>query len=169
MTIFRSTGLLSIESVWLLLHDVRQTNIKSDLESHTLLVIFTLMMQLFDCLFCFLISSRWASEPRLRLWRFTSELFRWMYETVKRLQWQRISRQFQLPGLLWRIMQASKKTGSNQHRLSSRGTLQPPLGDCDLAVGCGSLTDIWNLFYPHATEDEKGDRSSYTSDVCQMR
>lgn len=36
---------------------------------------------------------------------------------------------------------ACKKIGSNQHRLSSRGTLQPLLGDCDLAVGYGSLSD----------------------------
>ncbi len=37
---------------------------------------------------------------------------------------------------------ACKKIGSNQHRLSSHGTLQPLLGDCDLAVGYGSLSDI---------------------------
>lgn len=37
---------------------------------------------------------------------------------------------------------ACEEIGSNQQRLSSCGTLQQLLGDCDLAVGYGSLSDI---------------------------
>lgn len=43
---------------------------------------------------------------------------------------------------------ACKTITSNQHRLSSRGTLQPLLGDCDHAVGNGSLSDICESFLP---------------------
>lgn len=64
---------------------------------------------------------------------------------------------------------ACKKIGSDQRRLSSRGTFQTPAGG--LWSSCWLRECQWYakvFFYPHAAEDEQRDMSWCTSDICRM-
>lgn len=84
---------------------------------------------------------------------------------MKEARRRRICQHSSLARSLWRRSHACEKTGSNQHRLSSRGTLQPPLGDCDLVAGCGTLRDIWKSFSTHMLQKIK---SEIWADILQM-
>lgn len=84
---------------------------------------------------------------------------------VKEARRQRICQHSSLAGSLWRRSHACEKTGSNQRRLSSRGTLQPPLGDCDLVAGRGTLRDIWKSFSTRLLQKIK---SEIWADILQM-
>lgn len=112
----------------------------------------------------FLISSQCASKPGSRLRRCAPALFRWMHGSERGAATKNLPTLF-TGGSLWRRSHACKKTGSNQRRLSSHGTLQPPLGDCDLVAGHGTLRDIWKSFSTHMLQKIK---SEIWADILQM-